>query len=155
MQFCYVLSGAEGRVLRPAPRWAKLNRNTSKKVMMSHIEAFNRTFKSKVRAIEDENLPRLLREMRAYNDYYSAADSIGFKYGLEFRALMVEDAKGRTKYIPTFKKMKITGSDVEVEQQVLSSTPMDHADCYSLLAKEWLYGILINEAFLLGQSIHR
>lgn len=121
-----------------------------------HIDAFNQKIKDTIDAIKDSNLPKLLSEMSEFSDYYSAADTIGHKYGIEFKAVPIYDNGFNViGYDPVLKMTTKKGSNLMTEGHKLSDTVTSIEACYAYLAKEWLYAILRNEAFINGKSIHR
>lgn len=120
----------------------------------SHVDAFNRKLKMTIDVVKDENLSRLLSEMSKFKDYYSAADSIGFKYGIEFRVnIIYDDSCNVIGYDPILKMTVKKGIGLIIEELKLSDTVTSAEACYAYLAKEWLYTILRNEAFIKGESI--
>lgn len=120
----------------------------------TYIYDFNQKFSETIKSYSHPHLKKLLREMKQYKDFYTAADSLGFKYGLEFTVGLIEYEDGVFAYTPILRYKHKNGIEYKVKEQKMSS-PLDTIEaCYAFLAKEWLYAILLNENFINSESIY-
>ena len=117
----------------------------------SYIVAFNKKFATTIGSISNEYSAALLKEMNKYSDYYSAADSLGFKYGVEIGIKQIEDKNGDvSSFVPVIRYKGKSSKDNPIFEQKLCSPIKSINSCYTILAKEWLYAILKDEDFIKG-----
>ena len=118
-----------------------------------YIKAFNEKFKNTISAFKHPNRVKLDDEIKKYIDCYTAVDSLGFKYGLEIFCQHLESEKEYV-YLPILRKKKLVHGSYETSELPLSSPVRDIKVCYEILAKEWIYHILLNRNFIEGKSIY-
>lgn len=112
--------------------------------IMEHILAFNHSISKRVKEITDNSTILWLEKYKAskkYSDYYSTLDSLGSEIGFGFYV----EVTGEDKFIPCIKfyPNNIFSSEPELIRLLgRDSAYKKLRDCYSYLAKEYLYKLI-------------
>lgn len=116
---------------------------------MNYQKAFNNKVLDILKKSPNSSASELIKKIEnrysGNKDYYSTFDSFGFKVGLGMIAtLLVDQSNKELGYLAEFKYYpnNLFSEKPRVETLTSSSTPMSLNECYSYLAKEFIYRLI-------------